>query len=332
MSSQAPALDYGRDPGSARRWLPLIVGLAIGIRLTLGWQHPFLFPDSADYDALAKAIVAHQPYEVNGNVATRMPGYPIFLAVLYALGAGVRGVMAVQAIMGGCVVLMTYVIGTRISNGVALVAAALLAADPLSVGLSAAVLTETPFTFCMMAAIWLCLRVGEEQDTRRLWKLWIGMGIFWGIGVYFRASALWCIIPLAAWGMLCMKQLSPEIRALMACTAIALVFFFSRPGWRAIIGTFIPARCALPRWRAYPYMKPSTPTPTAAPNRTKLRCRPICKILTRPSAMTNGRAAAGGLCEAIRAASPASPWSKSAAPGSPGLVLPNSAQVRYNGR
>ena len=226
---EQPVLDYGRDPRDARRWLPLIVGLAIGIRLTLGWQHPFSFPDSLDYDVLAKAIVAHQPYQVNGNIASRMPGYPVFLAIFYAIGAGTRGALAVQAMMGGCVVLITYVIAARLGRGVGLLAAALVAFDPLSIGLSAALLTETPFTLLLIASLWVCIQLGEERETRRLWRLWLGLGILWGIAVYMRAAALWCIVPLAACGLVQMKKLAPELRVAMAGSAVALVFLALTP-------------------------------------------------------------------------------------------------------
>jgi 4-amino-4-deoxy-L-arabinose transferase-like glycosyltransferase len=198
----APQLGRGIWSPDVRRWLPLIMGLAVGLRLALGWMHPFTFPDWADYDALARALVAHQPYETGGNIATRMPGYPLLVAAIYAICGtdAQRAVAVVQAFLGGGVVLITYLMGRRVSPSVGLVAAALVAVDPLSVGFSAALLTETPFTLCFMAALWVCVRNMEETRFGRTTVLrWAVLGVLWGAAVYLRASALWAIAPLAGW-------------------------------------------------------------------------------------------------------------------------------------
>jgi 4-amino-4-deoxy-L-arabinose transferase-like glycosyltransferase len=187
-----------RAPNSAaRRSLPLILGLAFGLRAALGWMHPFNLPDSADYKALAHALVSHQPYISGGYVASRMPGYPLFLAGVEAIGGGDRAVMILQAFIGALVVWFIYVLGKRLSTTTALFAAAFAALDPLSIGFSAAVLTETPFTLCLVVALWLCVRIIENRNGRRTWVLWIALGGVWAVGVYLRASALWAIVPLS---------------------------------------------------------------------------------------------------------------------------------------
>jgi hypothetical protein len=132
-----------------------------------------------------------------------MPGYPVFVAGVYGLGGGIKSVMVVQALMGGLIVMLTYLVGRRVSERVGLVGAALAAVDPLSIGFSAAFLSETPFTLGLMAAIWLCLRMMERAgEGGRVglgwyWWRWIVLGVLWGAVVYLRASALWLIVPLA---------------------------------------------------------------------------------------------------------------------------------------
>ena len=186
-------------------------------------MHPFLLPDSADYDALGHGAGAAQPYacgrlrafcanEVIPYVASRMPGYPLFLAAIYVLGGGVKTVMVLQALMGGMIVLLTYAVGRRVSQGTGLMAAMLVTVDPLSIGFSAALLTETPFTLCLMGAIWVCLRIVNGQWVRT-WAMHGrptrasapvgavrgGCGSRWafcGEWVYLRASALGAIVPL----------------------------------------------------------------------------------------------------------------------------------------
>jgi hypothetical protein len=212
-----------REPVT-RRWLPLILGLAFGIRAALGWMHPFLLPDSADYDALGHAIAQGHSYacgnfalspsgDVTPYVASRMPGYPLLLAAVYLLGGGVKMVIVLQAFMGAMIVLLTYALGTRLSQATGLLAALLAALDPLSIGFAAALLTETPFTLCLMGALWLCVRIAggvaasangtpsadgnAAASSSRTWRLWIVLGFLWAIAVYLRASALWAIVPLA---------------------------------------------------------------------------------------------------------------------------------------
>jgi len=214
-----------------RRWLPLIVGLAVGIRFALGWVHPFKFPDWEDYNNLARAIANHQPYETHGNIATRMPGYPVFVALIYALGGAERAIVVVQALMGGGVVLITYLLGRRIQPTVGLLAAALLAIDPLAIGFSAALLTEAPFTFVFMLSLWLCVRITERPRFARATVLqWLALGILWALAVYLRAAALWAIVPLVAWlAWTTRRTLPPMFRVLFPALTLATVFALLTP-------------------------------------------------------------------------------------------------------
>jgi hypothetical protein len=240
-----------------RRWLPLILGLAVGIRAALGWMHPFLLPDSADYETLGHAIAQGQSYacgtfavgptgDVIPYVASRMPGYPLFLAAVFVLGGGVKTVMVLQGFMGGMVVLLTYLLGKRISVNSGLVAAILAAFDPLSIGFSAALLSEAPFTLCLMGALWLCLRIADgrvvgacsvpssDEHLRpawhRSWRLWIALGVLWGIGVYLRASALWAIVPLGlAASLLAAPRRRRVVAAMVSLIPLGIVFVLLAP-------------------------------------------------------------------------------------------------------
>src|SRR4051794_10223709 len=100
------------------RWLAGIVGVAVGGRGGLALTHPFWFEDSHDYDVLARTIVEHRPYVVDGHAAVRMPGYPLFVAAIYALcGYSVKAVLAVQGIVGGATVLLAYLLGRKLAGG-----------------------------------------------------------------------------------------------------------------------------------------------------------------------------------------------------------------------
>lgn len=181
----------GVDAG-VRRWLPLIVGIAVGLRLALAFVLKVEFADAADYDALARALLEGKPYEVGGNVASRMPGYPLFVAGVYAVfGYHPVAVLGVQALLGGAIVWLTYRIARGMGERTGLVAAGLVAVDPLSVGFSATLLSETPFTLVVLLTLLVARRALEEETG-----CWECMGILWAAAVYLRAAALGCIVPL----------------------------------------------------------------------------------------------------------------------------------------
>jgi len=207
------------EKSALRRWLPLIVGLAVGLRLALALMHPIGLPtrvgpglaatapgefeDSGDYLALGLAIAHGQPYAVNGRTEVRMPGYPVLVGGIFAVsGDSVRAVLVVQALMGGGCVVLAYILGRRISYRAGLVAAGLAALDPLSVAFGATLLSEIPFALVLMLAIWVALRILETADEpgwRRFWIRWAVLGVLWGVAVYLRAEALYGIVPLVLW-------------------------------------------------------------------------------------------------------------------------------------
>lgn len=210
-----------------RHVLPLTLGLAFGLRAALGWMHPFILPDSADYKQLAHALATFRPYVAGEYVASRMPGYPLFLAGVQALGGGDRATVVLQALMGALIVWTIYVIGKRISTATALLAATLAAFDPLSLGFSASVLTETPFTLCLVVSVWLCVRIVENKKGLQAWRLWVALGVVWGVGVYLRASALWAIVPLSLAAAFFVQLPRRRMVALLVPPLISLALVFA---------------------------------------------------------------------------------------------------------
>ncbi|MGN6369117.1 MAG: ArnT family glycosyltransferase [Phycisphaerae bacterium] len=180
----------------SQRWLLFLIGFAVMLRLLLSLAHPFLFPDSVDYDLLAKAIVHGEAYETNGLLASRMPGYPLFAAGVYFLfGTSIKAVLVVQSLLSAGTIWLVYAIARRIGATAALCAAILASCDPLSIGFSAAFLSEMPFTLLFLFGLWLLLRLMERPSFGK----WLLLGFVWGAAVYMRASVLWCIVPVAAW-------------------------------------------------------------------------------------------------------------------------------------
>jgi len=229
----------GLTDATARIWLPLAVGLAVGLRATLGIMHTFLFPDSPDYLQLAKAILSHEAYMAGGNFAARMPGYPVFIALIFELfrNTNEKAILLAQALMGGACVVMVYSLGRRVSHAVGLAAAFLAALDPLSIGFSAAVLTETPYTFFLLLALCIAVRIMEGRRFGRLpdWASWVLLGLVWGIGIYFRGSALWGIVPVTGWMAVVRKRNGEETshgRALGYAVLAIVISFMTLVPWQ----------------------------------------------------------------------------------------------------
>ena len=184
-----------------RRWVTLlaIVALAVGLRVAMAAVHPMEQPDSHDYNILGKQLSVAGAYVVDGKYCVRMPGYPAFLGLLLAVtGRSMDAALILQAAVSGLMVLSVYWLERRICTGVGLLAALLVAIDPLSVAFSAAVLSETTFTMLMLLGLVIVLRLVEGG---RFWW-WLLLGLVWAAAVYVRASALYMVMPLtvvAAW-------------------------------------------------------------------------------------------------------------------------------------
>ena len=182
-----------------------IMLIAFLLRAGLAMVHPMFFPDSWDYNALAHTILAGTTYEVRGLFASRLPGYPVYIAIIeYLFGPAPIAVLLSQAVCGSLTVLLVFLMGRRINSSVAIIAALLVAVDPLSVAFSAALLSEIPFTLILVFSLWLCVGIMENPRPPGPWVL---LGLSWGIATYLRGEAILLIFPLIGWvGWSCLKN------------------------------------------------------------------------------------------------------------------------------
>jgi hypothetical protein len=187
---------------SSRYFLPVVFWVALLLRVGVVLVHPVTdLPDSRDYDALAKEIVHGQPYQVTDVygqrvVASRMPGYPVLMAAVYGFDhERPVGVLFVQALLGFGCVMLACLLARPVSPLVEVIAAVLVALDPLGILFSASLLSETAFTFALLLTLVLIL---EVPQVRRGALLFLCVGILSAICVYLRASALWLVLLLPA--------------------------------------------------------------------------------------------------------------------------------------
>jgi 4-amino-4-deoxy-L-arabinose transferase-like glycosyltransferase len=208
-----------------RRLLAVIIVLGVVIRVVLGLVHPYVFDDSRDYVALAVRLLGEGVYGVQTKAGwvtgSRMPGYPLFLAGIFAVfGESLRMVAVVQGVLGAGVIGLTYALARRAGPAAGLLAAGMVAVDPLTVAFSAAILSEMPFTLFLLGALWACVRTKETRG----WAWWIVLGVLWGGAVHLRASALWLLVPLAVWAGW-PRKLVGVVTAVVVAGALLLPWF-----------------------------------------------------------------------------------------------------------
>jgi hypothetical protein len=197
--------------------LPLVIGAAL--RLYFVWKFPVGSGDTAIYDQLATNWLKHGQYamDIAGqpvSVDIRMPGYPAFLAILYALTGhtgetAYRAVRVTQAFLdlSTCVLIGALAaILALLSNQKALARRAFLiglwlaALCPFTANYAAVPLTEVSAVFfTALAALFLVpviasaagvSSLGEWSVTsRNYWSAAALAGFAVGLGTLFRPEA-----------------------------------------------------------------------------------------------------------------------------------------------
>jgi hypothetical protein len=185
-----------RSPGGRIGSILLLAGL-----LRLGWV--LLVPnaqysDSVWYSAAAWNLVANGFYGVNAPSAWFPPGYPFFLAAIYAVAghselAGKLGGVALGILLCGG----TYLLARRfLGEAVALTGAILVAVWPNLI-FSTGILSSDVLAACgFVLTMWLGLR-------RRLgWPSLIGLGLLGGWMVLVRPVSIILFAALGVWWLL----------------------------------------------------------------------------------------------------------------------------------
>ncbi len=172
---------------------------AVGLRLVFVVWFPAVVDDSKLYANIAENWLQHGIYGVtdSGVIAptlSRLPGYPAFLAVIFALFGieNFRAVLLVQVLFDLATCFLMADLARRVfSSERAAKAAFLLAAlCPFLANYAAAALTETLEIFFTTLALDLALRglgVGEvAAGARNAPLLWLGCGLSVGAGILLR--------------------------------------------------------------------------------------------------------------------------------------------------
>jgi hypothetical protein len=174
--------DNGRKPGMNSRpisYKQVAAAMLAGFALRIFFiaHRPFFSGDTHFYEELARNWLDHGVYGlfVNGQllpVDMRMPGYPAFLAAIYAvLGRSRTAVLITQAVLDLITCYIVAMIAARLAPaakrvGVASAALWLAVLCPLTAGYTAAVLTETLATFFAALSFYVLMRALTDPSIQ----------------------------------------------------------------------------------------------------------------------------------------------------------------------
>ncbi|MEX2317847.1 MAG: glycosyltransferase family 39 protein [Pirellulales bacterium] len=164
-------------------WI-LLVGAAVRIGLWYAWADwsPLINEDAHDYQELAVALATTGKYTDDRNSPTslRPPLYPVALAGIY-LGFGLENndaVRAMQAGLGLLTAVLVYRLGVIVyDRRIALWSAGFICFYPSLLGYANLLLSETLFTFWLVAFVWLTCEAIHKQQMAMLAAAGIAIGL-----------------------------------------------------------------------------------------------------------------------------------------------------------
>ena len=181
-------------------WL-VAAAIALAARLTVIVVSQLTDPyalrgDALLYDLLARALLDGRGLERDGApTAVVGPGYPVFVAAVYALtGGSVLGVGLAQAVVGAAGAALAALLAARIAGATAAYLAGLIVAlYPHFLVWTQQVLTETVFLAASLGALVSLVEAARRRDPR--WALVAGLAL--GAAALTRSEAA-AFVPVAA--------------------------------------------------------------------------------------------------------------------------------------
>ncbi len=184
------------------RWLlalVLIVALALRLVYVLSMEPEIFWFDGREYSRLAQGLLEGGAYtDIHGYPSAFWPpGYPFFLAGIYAVfGPSVTVVRVVQAFLGAVICALAYLIARRwLSRRAALLAAALAGIYPLHIYMVGTLFSTTLQTVLLGGATYLALRAVDRGG----WGSALAGGFFAGWASLTAASILPAALCAVLW-------------------------------------------------------------------------------------------------------------------------------------
>lgn len=192
-------------------WLVGAVVAALLLRCGLVALFPDPTPvnDEIDYWRLAEGLARGEGFASN----FRPPLHPAFMALFVGFGEGAVAVRAVQALLGALAVPLVAILAERVGGRVsARWAAWLVALDPVLVGFSHLLWSETLYVALLLGGLVLLLRGADR------WRLldWAGAGAVFGLASLARPQLLTFLPLLLPWAWLRAGKGRAERRRMLA--------------------------------------------------------------------------------------------------------------------
>lgn len=181
-----------------------------------------LYGDASGYHILAVNLLETGGLTWDGETPTsfRMPGYPLFLAVVYAIaGPAPVAVRLAHAVLSAMTVIPVYFIGRRLGGkSVAAVAAVGVALHPFLLYMTGWVYSETLFFLLLWTGIWLFILALDHGSPRSA----VLAGLTLGMATLVRPEIV--VLPLCVAGLiwLLLRRPRPSIRAAIIAQTVLL--------------------------------------------------------------------------------------------------------------
>lgn len=222
----------------------LVAILVFRVAWVLMVDAPAVVKDAAFYDNAARWFMNSGAFAISDAMqpsAWAMPGYPIFLAVVYwVFGDGSSGLVAarvIQAVLSVLTIVLLYRVALRVKGRRAGLAVVILAGlyPPFTLA-NTHINTEVLYTFLLVLVVLLGVRLLDHPS----WRMAAGFGIVLALTAYVRpAGVLWGVVPF----LLLLRKV--PLRRIAALSAIGLLAFAlcMSPWWirnGEIYGRFVP--------------------------------------------------------------------------------------------
>lgn len=233
-----------------------ILGFAANYYISALHQFRFPYPggDANHYRVLAEALVEKQAFVIPSGIpeSDRTPGYPLFLAVFYALTRNWVLVAFLQSLLLALVPILTYFLANRFfGRTVGLVAGFLTALDPNRLFNSSVLLSDGLFTLLFLASLVLFLKL-EDEPAKSLWHI-LAVGLILGYATLVRQVGL--LLPLIfLFYLFLSKKAEPNGPHTMQYSEVLHGIKPRAESRKLIIGRWL-RRCLLGAWVKFPSLK-----------------------------------------------------------------------------
>ncbi|PJE57853.1 MAG: hypothetical protein COU81_03840 [Candidatus Portnoybacteria bacterium CG10_big_fil_rev_8_21_14_0_10_36_7] len=191
-------------------------------------NYPIVGGDSHEYNILANNLIKYgifsqSPAEPFYSDSFRIPGYPLFLAVISKFFGGAWGIIIIQSILSALSVVILFKIATNfVSRKLAGLTAWFFVFEPVNVYFSVLIFSESLFTFLILSSIYIFI---NKETTLNNFVNFFLLGLILGIGTMVRVIGLFVPMILFFFGYLLYGRINnlKKSLAFLACILVGFI-------------------------------------------------------------------------------------------------------------